>query len=59
MSFLDETTSLETELAKPGFRKLPSARAMGAPVTMRSVSRVFFSRVTFTPTAWAGLSLFS
>lgn len=41
MSLLDETTSLETEPAKPGFRKLPR-EGSGCPVTMRSVSRVFF-----------------
>lgn len=58
MSFLDETTSLETELAKPGFRKLPS-EGYGRPSDHEISFQGFFSRVTFTPTAWAGLSLFS
>lgn len=55
--FMGEMSSLETELAKPRFRKL-EREGSGHPVTMRSVFR-FFSRVTFTPTAWVGLSLFS
>ena len=58
MSFLDETTSLETELAKPGFRKLPR-EGSGRPSDHEISFQGFFSRVTVTPSAWAGLSLFS